>query len=61
MSKIIQKFRYTKAYREIPEPLTLNQLPKLKMDLKGLSQYAHERGKLVKELSEDEKKMFLEG
>jgi len=54
----------TKKYKEslarTGEPILLSQCPNVKMDLKGLMQYAKKQGKKVMELTDTEKKMFMQ-
>ncbi len=41
------------------DPILLSQCPKVKLDLKGLMQYAKEKGIKVIELTEKEKAAFI--
>lgn len=43
----------------MPQPIMPSQLPKIKMDLAGLSRYAREKGVSLCELTEQEKSMFV--
>ncbi len=50
--------RYQESLRNMSSPVMFSQLPKVKMNLKGLSQYAKEKGVSVAELTEEEKNQF---
>ena len=53
-----------KTYRQslinTPEPILLSQCPQIKMDLRGMMEYAKSVGKKVIELTEEEKNRFME-
>lgn len=51
--------RYKESLANMPDPILLSQCPKLRLDLKGLMQYAKEKGVKVIELSEKEKAAFI--
>ncbi|MDO5415768.1 MAG: hypothetical protein Q4F29_01090 [Lachnospiraceae bacterium] len=59
MSGPMQSYNRNIDSRNIPEPIHLSQLPRVKMDLAGLSRYAKNKGVSLYELSEQEKAMFL--
>lgn len=50
--------RYQKSLRNMSAPVPFSQLPKVKMDLCGLSRYAREKGVTVRDLTEEEKNRF---
>ena len=52
--------RYEKSLEKMMQPIMPSQLPKVKMDLAGLSRYAKKKGVSLFELSEDERKRFLQ-
>lgn len=51
--------KYKESLANMPDPILLSQCPKLRLDLKGLMQYAKEKGVKVIELSEKEKAAFI--
>lgn len=55
-----QMKRYKESLTNTPEPITLDQCPQIKLDLRGLMKYAKSIGKKVVELTEDEKKRFIQ-
>lgn len=55
-----QMRRYKESLAKMPEPILLSQSPKIKLDLRGLMQYAKKKGVKVIELTEKEKAMFVE-
>lgn len=54
-----QMRRYKESLAKMPEPILLSQSPKIKLDLRGLMQYAKKKGVKVIELTEKEKAMFV--
>lgn len=52
--------RYYQAMESMREPIMPSQLPKFKMDINGMVAYARSQGKKVVELSEIERKKFIE-
>ena len=55
----LQMRRYKESLAKVPEPILLSQSPKIKLDLRGLMQYAKKKGVKVIELTEKEKAMFV--
>jgi len=51
--------RYKESLAKTPDPILLSQCPKIKLDLRGLMQYAKEKGVKVIELTEKEKAAFI--
>ena len=51
---------YGESQVNTPEPILLSQCPQIKMDLRGMMKYAKSIGKKVVELTEDEKKQFIQ-
>lgn len=52
--------KYKESLRNTPEPIPFEKLPRIKMDLVGLSKYASSKGMRVCELSEEEKGRFIQ-
>ena len=55
-----QMKRYKQSLANTPEPILLSQCPQIKMDLRGMMRYAKSIGKKVVELTDDEKRMFIQ-
>ncbi len=53
-----QMKKYRDSLKKTPNPILLSQIQE-KMDLRGLMDYAKERGMKVEELSEQEKMSFV--
>ncbi|AOZ97945.1 hypothetical protein [Butyrivibrio hungatei] len=51
--------RYNDILKNMPAPITLDQIPKVKIDYKGLIQYAKSKNMQPGELSDEEKNMFF--
>ena len=51
--------RYRQSLINTPEPILLSQCPHIKMDLRGMMEYAKSVGKKVIELTEEEKNKFI--
>ncbi|NLG03197.1 MAG: hypothetical protein GX567_05150 [Clostridia bacterium] len=51
--------KYEMSLERMMEPILPSQLPKIKMDLAGLSRYAKEKGISLSELTDEEKGRFL--
>lgn len=54
-----QMMRYKESLAKMPEPILLSQCPQVKLDLRGLMEYAKEKGVKVIELTEKEKAAFI--
>ena len=54
-----QMRRYKESLEKMPDPILLSQCPKVRLDLRGLMQYAKEKGVKVVELTEIEKAAFI--
>ncbi len=62
MSGQMRKFNfdaYNKQVENMPEPILGSQLPKVKLNLNGIREYAKSKGVTIASLSETEKKMFM--
>ncbi|MCI8578028.1 MAG: hypothetical protein HFG64_11075 [Lachnospiraceae bacterium] len=57
MNGLMKKYRESLA--QTPEPILLSQCPKIKLDLRGLMQYAKDKGVKVADLTEKEKVRFI--
>lgn len=51
--------KYYKSLEKMPEPIMPKDLPKAKMDINGLVDYARSKGKRVSELTEEELNRFI--
>lgn len=51
--------RYQESLDKTPEPIMPSQLPKIKMDLAGMSNYARKKGISLHELTVQERKRFI--
>lgn len=51
--------RYETSLKNMPKPVQPSQLPKVKMDLAGLSRYAKKKGVSLSQLTEEEKRRYL--
>lgn len=51
--------RYMESLERTPQPILPSQLPKVKINLAGLSRYAKEKGISLSELTENEKHLFV--
>lgn len=59
----MRKFDYARYYKQLeamPEPIMASELPKVKLNLKGIRQYAREKGVSIASLADAEKKLFIE-
>ena len=54
-----QMKRYKKSLINTPEPILLSQCPQIKMDLRGMMEYAESVGKKVSDLTVEEKYKFI--
>lgn len=63
MNGQMRKFDYARYYKQLenmPEPIMASELPKAKLNLKGIRQYAREKGVSIANLTDAEKKLFIE-
>lgn len=59
----MRKFDYARYYKQLenmPEPIMSRELPKVKLDLKGIRQYARKKGVSIASLTDAEKQLFIE-
>ncbi len=50
--------KYLKSLEDTGEPIQLEDIPPVRCDMRGISNYAKKKGVAVPELSEEEKEMF---
>ena len=50
--------RYEESLKKMSAPVYASQLPKVKMNLAGLSRYARNKGMSVRDFSEAERNLF---
>lgn len=43
----------------MPEPIMVSELPKVKLNLKGIREYARSKGVAIASLTEEEKQLFI--
>lgn len=63
MSGLMRKFNYeeySKQLEHMPEPIMSGDLPKVKLNLKGIRDYAKKKGVSIASLSDAEKKLFMQ-
>lgn len=62
MSGQMRRFNYAEYYKQLedmPEPIMASELPKVKLNLRGIRDFAKEKGVPIASLSEAEKKLFI--
>lgn len=57
--QMLSSKKYETSLKHMMEPVLPSQLPKIKMDLAGLSRYAKEKGIPLSEVSNEEKRRFV--
>lgn len=57
--QMLSSKKYEMSLKRMMEPVLPSQLPKIKMDLAGLSRYAKEKGISLSELTDEEKRRFI--
>lgn len=57
--QMLSSKRYDMSLKDMMGPVLPSQLPKIKMDLAGLSRYAKEKGISLSQLTEEEKRRFI--
>lgn len=63
MNGQMRKFNFEKYYEQLenmPEPIMASELPKVKINLRGVREYARKKGVTVASLSDEEKYLFME-
>lgn len=62
MNGLMRKFDYERYFEQIktmPEPIMMSELPKVKLDLRGIREYAKSKGVAIASLTEEEKQLFM--
>lgn len=62
MNGLMRKFNYERYFEQIktmPEPIMVSELPKVKLNLKGIREYAKNKGVAIASLTEEEKQRFI--
>lgn len=54
-----QMKKYKESLQKTPGPVSLNSLPPVKLDLRGIMKYARQKGVQPFDLSPEEKKAFI--
>lgn len=45
--------------KSMPEPIMMSELPKVKLNLRGIREYARKKGVSIASLSDEEKQLFI--
>lgn len=59
---MMRKFDYQRYFEQItkmPEPIMMSELLKVKLDLRGVREYAKNKGVAIASLTEEEKQRFI--
>lgn len=62
MNGLMRRFdykRYFDQFRTMPEPIMMSELPKVKLNLKGIREYAKNKGVAMASLSKEEKQLYI--
>lgn len=62
MNGLMRKFDYERYFEQIktmPEPVMVSELPKVKLNLRGIREYAKSKGVAIASLTEEEKQHFM--
>lgn len=62
MNGLMRKFDYERYFEQIktmPEPVMVSELPKVKLDLRGIREYAKRKGVAIASLTEEEKRLYI--
>lgn len=62
MSGLMRKFNYDEYYKQLdimPEPIMASELPKVKLNLREIRDYARKKGVSIASLSNAEKQLFI--
>ena len=62
MNGLMRKFnfeKYNEQIKSMPEPIMMSELPKVKLNLKGIREYARKKGVSIASLTDEEKQIFI--
>lgn len=62
MNGLMRKYNYERYFEQIktmPEPIMTSELPKVKLNLKGIREYAKSKEVAIASLTEKEKQLFI--
>ena len=62
MNGLMRKFNYEEYYKQLetmPDPIMASELPKVKLNLKGIRDYAQKKGVSIASLSDAENQLFI--
>lgn len=62
MNGLMRKFDYERYFEQIktmPEPIMISELPKVKLDLKGIREYAKDKRIDIASLTEEERQIYI--
>ncbi len=62
MNGLMKRFDYKRYFDQIstmPEPIMMSELPKVKLNLKGIREYAKNKGVAMARLSKEEKQLYI--
>lgn len=51
--------KYNEQIKSMPEPIMMSELPKVKLNLKGIREYAREKGVSIASLADEGKQIFI--
>ena len=51
--------KYNEQLRSMTEPIMMSELPKVKLNLRGIREYARKKGVPIASLTDEEKKLFI--
>lgn len=51
--------RYNEQLKSMPEPVMASELPKVKLNLQGIREYARKKGVSIASLTDAEKQLFI--
>ena len=51
--------KYNEQLKTMPDPIMASELPKVKLDLKGIRDYARNKGVSIASPSNEEKQLFI--